>query len=207
VRLTLDHVRHGIRVTTERRADELGDVRAHLRAIANSIRREKAFPARVTTACATCDVRKNCHAYRVALEEPMPDTADPDDLEAVARERNHVAARAKIAEARKRELDAILKAHVAEHGDARLADTEFRVLNVATKRYPLDKTATLLGRALARDPAELVDELAVVDNRALAQLIKRADLERPERRMLETELDAIAEHSYSARLWAKEVRP
>ena len=47
----------------------------------------------------------------------------------------------------------------------------------------------------------------MVDNKALGNLMKEVSGDRARARMLEAELEVVAEKSYSPRLWAKVVRP
>ena len=103
-----------------------------------------------STLCTTCDQRSQCPAYadmRAGKREHAG--AAPEDLPAVAREREELGAVIKALVVRKDELDGILRAEL-EHQPELVLDGRRYTLNVALyKEYPLEPTR----RRARRGPA------------------------------------------------------
>jgi hypothetical protein len=130
---------------------------------------------------------------------------DMNDLETVAREREEVARMAKIAYARKEELERVLKAHLKEHDDLRLGGVRYAMSKAAHTEYPLDKTVEALADAVGMDRHEVLERIAVVDKDALERLLKDMEPVVPRNRLnvLKAEIDARATKTYTPRFWAK----
>jgi len=208
VRLTFHMLRHGIRMQTERTADQLDTARAYVETLGAMTEEATEFPARLNPNCIYCDHRTHCPAYADALKGKRDVICeDTSDLETVAREREEVARLAKVLYARKKELEDVLKAHLDDHDELVLAGVRYRMFNATILSYPLEPALDILGEATGIERDELLSRLATVDKKALDKLLK--DLgkttDRARVRLLKTELEAIADKSISPRFWAKQV--
>jgi hypothetical protein len=206
VKLTFHMLRHEIRQTTERTAEQLDAVLRYVETLGNQTEAATEFPARLNSNCVWCDHKQQCPAYAGALQGKRDVVCeDLDDLESVAREREEVARLAKVLYARKSELDDVLKTHLQEHDELVLAGTRYRVFDTKTLSYPLEPTLAVLAEATGLPRGELIARLATVDKKSLDALIKEVGKDRARSRLLKTELETVAVASHSPRLWAKEV--
>jgi RecB family exonuclease len=204
VRLTFDMLRHGIRMRTERTPEQLDAARAYVETLGAMTEEATEYPARLNANCVWCDHKQSCPVYAEALEGKRDVVCeDLDDLETVAREREEVASLAKILYARKKELEGVIKAHLADHDELVVAGVRYRVFNTTSLSYPLEPTLQILAGATGMDRDALVSRLATIDKKALDKLVKEVAPERARARLLKTELETVAKKSYSPRLWAK----
>lgn len=208
VRLTFHMLRHGLRLRTERTAEQLEAAVAYVETLGAMTEEATEFPARLNANCIYCDHRAQCPAYASALKGQRDVVCqDTSDLEAVAREREEVAQLAKVLYARKKELEEVLKAHLEDHDELVLAGVRYRMFNTTSLSYPLDPTLAVLQEATGLDRDDLLARLAAVDKKALDGLLKDVGktTDRARVRMLKAELEALADKSFSPRFWAKEV--
>ena len=208
VRLTFWMLRHGLRQTTERTADDIEGTRRYVETLGTTINKACEFPAKLNSNCVYCDHRKHCPTYADALQGKREFICeDKGDLEAVAKEREEVARLAKVLYARKGELEGVIKTALKEHDELVLGGVRYTMFKTSKTEYPLDRSLAVLAEAtgLARD--ELLDRIVSIDNKALEALLKELgkSLERPRLNLLKAELDAIADKTHSPRFWAKEV--
>jgi RecB family exonuclease len=208
VRLTFHMLRHGARQTTERTPEQLDAARLYVETLGAMTEEATEFPARLNAKCVWCDHRRNCPAYAEALKG-KPDflVEGAGDLEAVAREREHVARLAKVLYARKEELEAILKAHIAENGEVTLAGVRYTMFNATRLDYPLEPTLRILSEATGAGRDELLGRIVAVDNKALEAVLKELgkSTDAARVRLLKAELESVAKKIQSPRFWAKEV--
>ena len=208
VKLTFWMLRHGVRQETERTPEQLDAALAYVETLGKQTEVATAFPARLNTNCPYCDHRAGCPAYAEALKGTR-DFVCPDlaDLEAVAKEREEVARLAKVLYARKEELEAVLKAHLKEQEELVLGGVKYRMFNATKLEYPLAATIEKLGQATGKAWNDLVGDLAVIDNKALEDLLKKLAKQTDKNRvaLLKAELEAGARKTQIPRFWAKEV--
>ena len=208
VRLNFHMLRHGICMRTERTPEQLQAAMAYVETMGEATESAPEFPARLNTNCIWCDHKHQCPAYADALQGKREAICeDLGDLEAVAREREEVAVLSKILYSRKRELENVLKAHLQDQDELVLAGTRYRMFSVTSLRYPLEPTLKVLREATGLDRDELVARLATIDKKALDKLLKELakSTDRARVRLVKTELEAVADKSFSSRLWAKKV--
>jgi RecB family exonuclease len=190
IKLTFWMLRHGIRMSTERTAEELAGVRRYVETMGTMIEQATEFPARINSHCVYCDHKRHCWAYAGALkgnrEFLCEDTAD---IEAVAKEREEVANLAKVLYARKSELDGV----------------RYKMFNTTKLEYPFEATLRVLETATGLPRDELVSRVAAINKRGVDQLVKETRGDRARSRLLKAELEHVASKSYSPRLWAKEI--
>lgn len=208
VRLTFWMLRHGLRQTTERTADDLEGTRRYVETLGTTINKAREFPAKLNSNCVYCDHRKHCPTYADALQGKREFICeDKSDLEAVAKEREEVARLAKVLYARKGELEGVIKTALKEHDELVLGGVRYTMFKTSKTEYPLDRSLAVLADAtgLARDA--LLDRIVSIDNKALEALLKELgkSIDRPRLNLLKAELDAIADKTHSPRFWAKEV--
>ena len=208
VKLTFDMLRHGVRQQTERTSEQLDAAIRYVETMGRMTEEATEFPPRLNPNCTWCDHTQNCPAYADALTGKRDVVCeDLDDLEAVAREREEVARLAKILYARKSELERVLKAHLKDHDELVLGGVRYTMFSTTKKVHPLESTIERLGQATGMSWQELLPQIAVVDNKALEQLVKDLGktLDKPRVTLLKAELEAVSEKTHSPRFWAKAV--
>jgi len=163
------------------------------------------FPARVSGNCVHCDHRAQCSAYTEALRGKRTILgADPDDLDAVAREREEVSKLAKIFYARKSELEGVLRQHLRDRDDLVLAGMRYSLVpTTAGISYPTGRTLRVLEDRTGLPRDELLERVATIDRDALdalvSETVKTADKARAT--LLRAEVNALADH-FTVPVWA-----
>jgi len=210
IELQYDMLRHDLRLRTTRTLEQLEAAQRYVIAVGEQTEHAREYPARPNPNCVYCDHRRQCSAYAEALAGKRTIVAiDKKDLEAVAREREEVARIAKIAYARKGELEDVLKAHLEEQERLELGGVRYQLLPITSTEYPLEPTLNLLEEATGLPRMTLLAKLATVDKDALSKLLKTVGekLPRPRVTMLRAELEARADKTVTPRFSAKQVRP
>jgi hypothetical protein len=208
VKLTFHMLRHGISMETERTPEQLEAALAYMETLGRMTEETETYEPRLNTNCIYCDHQAQCPAYAEALKGKQhficKDTAD---LEAVAKEREEVSQIAKVAYARKKALEGVLKTHLKERDELVLGGMRYTMFNTAKVVYPLASAFEVLEQAgLAREL--LLERIASVDNKALEKLLKEiAKLDKPKATLLKAELGAVAKKTFSPKFWAREVKP
>jgi RecB family exonuclease len=210
IELQYDMLRHDLKLRTSRTPEQLEAAQRYVIAVGERTENAPDYPARLNPNCAYCDHRKQCGAYAAALAGHRPTiAADLNDLEAVAREREAVAHIAKIAYARKGELEDVLRVHMEHQDKLELGGVRYQLLPTTSTEYPLDATLSVLEAATGLPRATLLAKLATVDKDALSKLLKMVGEKMPRSRltMLRAELEARANKTVTPRFSAKQVRP
>lgn len=209
VRLGFYMLRHGVRMWTERTDEQLAAAREYIIALGAQTEHATDYPARLNTSCPYCEHRQHCPAYAEAVAGGVEVVrSSPEDLEAVARERAQVASLAKILYARKDELDDVLKAQLEGTDTLELGGMRYWMHRITHVDYPLGPTLRVFQEVAGMGEAEARTQLLVIDKGRVEALVKELGKRMPSARvrLLKTELDAVAEKSFSPRLYAKEVR-
>jgi RecB family exonuclease len=210
IELQYDMLRHDLRLRTSRTPEQLEAARRYVIAFGEQTENAQEYPARPNPNCVYCDHKKQCSAYADALAGKRTTIAvDQGDLEAVAREREEVARIAKIAYARKGELEDVLRAHLEEQEKLELGGVRYQLLPITSTEYPLEPTLNLLEEATGLPRMTLLAKLATVDKDSLSKLLKSIGekLPRPRLTMLRAELEARSNKTVTPRFSAKQVRP
>lgn len=208
VRLTFWMLRHGIKQTTSRTAEDLEAADAYVATIGRQTETATAFPARLHSGCTWCDHRSACPAYAEVLDGSQELVHDDlASIEEVAAERERVATRVRILQAHKTELEKAIKAHLKDRSELVAGGVRYAMFNVTSVNHPLASTVRILSEATDRAPDEITREIAVVDNDALKRLMTSlgSSLPKPRLALVRAELEANAEKTFSPRFWAKEV--
>ena len=210
IELQYDMLRHDVRLRTSRTVEQLDVARRYIVAIGEASERDEKYAPRPNPNCVYCDHRTQCSAYAEAVAGKRTIVAtDIGDLEMVAKEREEVARIAKVAYARKGELEAVLKSRLQGDEALELAGRRYQMSHACSFEYPLEPTLKALAAATDTSRDELVRKLATIDKDALSALLKELgkELPKPRVRLLQAELEARATKTFTPRLWAKEVRP
>jgi hypothetical protein len=197
-------------MSTERSPEQIEAALGYAETLGRMTAEATEFPPRLGPNCAYCDHKGRCPAYADALANGHVEmSSDPADLEAIGREREGLVHRLKILEARKNELDKVLKTHLKDRDELVLAGVRYVVFKVSKTSYPLAPTLAALAKATGQDEGELIAKVAAVDKDALDALVKELGrhLDKSKVLMLRAELQAVAEKSFTPRLWAKQVHP
>lgn len=210
VRLTFVMLRHGVRQTTTRTPEQLEAALAYVETLGRMTEEETEFPARVSGNCVHCDHRAHCSAYAEALKGKRTVLgADPDDLEAIAREREEVSRLAKILYARKSELEGALKEHLRDRDELVLAGVRYTLApTAAAVTYPIRRTLRVLEERTGLPREDILDRVVSIERDALDRLVRETTKsgDKAKANLLRAELDALAERAMTTRFTAKEVR-
>jgi putative RecB family exonuclease len=207
VKLTFQMLRHSIRMETTRTPEQLEAAKAYVVMVGERIERATEFPARLNTNCAYCDHKAHCATYAQALAGKNPIVGShPADLAAVAREREDVASIAKLAYARKSELDEQLKTHIDEQGELVIAGRKYHVYTASSVSYPFEATVTRLAAGTGLSVEDVAKRVSVIDKTALDGFIKEQGerLSRSAATLLRLEVDAKAKRTFSQRFSSRE---
>ncbi|HEY1697952.1 MAG TPA: PD-(D/E)XK nuclease family protein [Polyangiaceae bacterium] len=208
IELQYDMLRHNARQRTSRTEAELDAARQYIQVIGERTEADTAFAPRPNPNCVYCDHRTQCDAFAALLAgERSEVAADLSDLEAVGREREEVARIAKVAYARKGELEAVLRAQLQGRDKLDLGGVRYEVLSTCSLDYPLEPTLRVLEEATGLPRATLLAKLATVDKDALSNLLREVSKRLPRARatMLRAELEARAERTFAPRFSSKRV--
>jgi RecB family exonuclease len=210
IELEFHMLRQDLRLRTSRTSEQLESARRYIEAVGTKTESTTEFPAKLRPTCVTCDYRTKCDEYAGALKENRPIVAvDLADLTAVAKEREEFARIAKIAAARKAEMEDVLRARLEDQDHLELGGIRYSFQNAASVEYPLEPTLAVLEKATGLSRVDLVMRLASIEKDALAALLKElsGSLPRPKVTLLKAELEARATRTITPRFHAREVRP
>ena len=204
VELAIWNVRHRVRMATSRTPEQVAAVFPYLEAIGAALSQATVFPARIGTHCAFCDYRQGCSDYQAVLDGTGAVPSVPlDDVEAVASERQGIAARIRILTGRQKELDRALRQHLGQADEVRAAGKRFRLLPIVSRRHELATTAAVLARGTDLSATEAAARVGVVDKNRLRRLL--ADVAKTRgsghAAMLRVEVDALAKERHTQKLW------
>jgi putative RecB family exonuclease len=213
VKLTLHMVRHGIKLRTTRSPEAIEQAMAYARAMGRRItaaQKAGEYPARLSPSCGMCSYRLSCPTYaKLDAALPATGTALPRSLDEVATERERLNGIAKAAEARRQDLDTILRRRIDVQGEVDAGGRRYFLRNVARRTYFVPEVIDRVVKAAGLPATQLMDRLARVSNGELGILLKELDKSLPKERMnlLRAELEAGAERTYTTQLWSKPVPP
>lgn len=206
VTFSFDMLRHGVELPAERTDDQLEAHLDYMVGLAERAHASREFPARLSPLCPWCDHRNHCETYQDAVSRKLEIVATgPEDIEAVCVEREAVHALARVLDARKKDLEKVIRARVSKEGPFVAAGNRYSVVPVYEKTLPPAKTVSVLAKHTGRQVDDVRDALLVVDKKALEEFVRSLDpVETGARyrasaktRLLKTELDAMAERSLS----------
>jgi putative RecB family exonuclease len=207
VELGFDLLRHDVVVRTERSDAQREATRKYIGVTVAQIRSRQST-ARPSTRCTTCEHRSQCPAYAdmLASKRRYPD-APLDDLPAVAREREELAAVVKALLARKDTLDGVLRAALAHQPELVLEGHRYALDVALYKDHPVEPTIAALAAA-GVPPEQAFFWLGCIDDGALRAVLRglRRTLPLPVMHALEDRLDVEARVSPVTRLQVREVR-
>lgn len=112
---------------------------------------------------------------------------------------------AKIAYARKEELEKVLKKHLEHNDQLDLGGVRYRMLTTNGYEYPLEKTAEILAKHTGASATDIVFRIASVEKKALEKELKVFGKDKAKAALVKAELEAHAEKTSSSRFWAKGV--
>lgn len=189
LRFTFDMLRHDTRLTTYRTEDQLSAAKDYVVALGRQSEAGK-YPAKLNGNCGYCDHRSKCAEYQSAVSTKVEMFATGDDLEKIAELRERVALVAKLAYAKQRDLDAIIKSHLERAGELTLAGTTFRLTPTESYEYPVERTLDKLVQLTGKPRQELMQSVVTISSKRLDQEL--SVLPAPKRHLAEAELEAIA---------------
>lgn len=171
------YVDHDIRHTFEWSPDTKAQVTEILEE-ARALQSEKATPG--ADNCRYCPYKDMCPAFdehitklAAKIETPITETNFAADITVLATKRKEMADLASMAEARKKELDAILKKHVEVNGEVDTGTYKLTLARRSTIRYP-DRELTLaaVAEAAGESHEDLSRMVTEINAKALDAYIK-----------------------------------
>jgi len=190
-------LRHDTKQGTTRTAEQLDDVARYVVALGRRTETAKEYPATLNPNCSYCDHRGRCDLYKDALEGKFPiwKVQDSQDLTEVSREREQVAALAKLMYARREELDEILRAKLKHEGPFVAGDVEYYPQNQTKTSYPSLDVVVNAFATVGVSAEEVRTKAYAVSPTAVEELRKEISkkLPKPKAQMLKTTLEALAE--------------
>lgn len=209
IKLSLAMIRHGIKLETCRSDQAVQNALSYVEASGKAIQLAEAtdtFAARLSTSCGGCLHRLACPDYAKVLRHPptVMETV-PQDIHAIAEQRERMVALARVAENRKRELDEIIKSRLVDQPEIVAAGMRYFVRNTARRSYPLGETIVRIAQAAQVAAGDVAGRIAQVSNSGLERYIGELCKSKPSQRMtlLRAELEAVAERTYTQSLWSK----
>jgi len=170
IRMSFHMLRHGLRQTTVRTAEDLRSAREYVRALGTRSERGPYNP-KLNTYCGTCDHRARCDTYKLAVERKLEVVAvSASDLETLAQERERVAKIAKAAYSRKETLDGILKNALGDSESLELGGVVYRLTQFFETSYPMGELL-----ALFREVGIDLTPALTVDNKALDAIMGKVE--------------------------------
>jgi RecB family exonuclease len=166
-------VRLGTEQRTSRSTKTLEDVRNHVITLGKKIESDKEWRPTLNSWCQYCEFRVGCSTYQEAILTRSPKTANPNDLDAMAKEYAHVGYIANAAYARKKELETLLKAHVAMTFDAPVLNDKVWDLTVTPQTKYDVKKVTAIAREYGTPESEMARlfELLSVSKEAVEEWV------------------------------------
>jgi putative RecB family exonuclease len=209
IELEFHMLRHDLRLRTSRTPEQLAAARRYIEAMGTKTETATDYPARLRPTCVNCDYRKQCNAYLEARDERRDVfPVDLADLDAVSKERETFATIAKIASARKAEMEDVIRARLDEAAEVVAGGVRYTLQHAASVEYPLEPTLEALEKATGLSRVDLLLRLASIEKDSLAKLLKdlAGSLPRPKVVLLKAEIEARATRTMTPRFHAKEVR-
>jgi RecB family exonuclease len=105
-------LRHFCRQTTVRTEEDLRITAQYILALAERTEKTTQYQQIINTNCGYCDCKHRCDEYKRALDRFDPRVVAPEDAVSLLEERERVANIAKLAYAKKDEIDELLKVHL-----------------------------------------------------------------------------------------------
>jgi putative RecB family exonuclease len=161
----------GLVQTALRTARAIDDAAGYVAALGERSERDVEWTPVLNENCAFCDHRRRCPLYERAIDGKLPivRVANTDDLDAVSREREHVANVAKAAYARKSELDEAIKAALSLRDELRAGGRVYRFQHPSETAYDVDRVVRAF-TAAGVDRDEIERRVLAVDARAVEEL-------------------------------------
>jgi hypothetical protein len=190
-------LRHDVHQGTERSAGEIDDAAGYVVALGRRTEdASQSWAPRLNPNCGYCDSRRRCSAYAAAVEghHEIARVRDLKDFEEVSAKREQLHVLAKIAYARKAELDDVLRARLAHEGDFECNGYRYRTINSSKLAYPSVEALERVFGTVGVPASEVRSRVVTVDKDAVLALrdevVRR--IERPRVAMLDGALEAVA---------------
>ena len=206
IKLSFEMLRHGVKLTTVRTEEQIDTAMAYVDTLAQMTEKMQTYTARLNNNCIYCDHSANCPEYQKAVKT---ETSQPIEqlttIEEISQERERLAKVTKILYARKKRLDDMIRAHLADHSHLETNGMMYKMINTQKKSYPIEKALDVLVKRSGLDREEIIRSVLNVDRKAVERFLKekKDDINKSTMTMIKAELDAIAEVKYSPRLFAK----
>lgn len=207
--LSYDMLRHGFKMRTERTEEQVDAGVKYMAAMGALTEQDREFVAQLNSFCSWCEFRRCCPEYMAAARgEIAYDTAaTPKQLEDIAAERERINVALKAAEARKKELEAMLRPHLESHDEVILAGSSYSLKTYNSTSYDTQDAAEILARAAGVPESVMVRRIASVSvGKMKAELKALAKTDPNAALSAEATLELCAKVEKSQRLTVKKVK-
>jgi RecB family exonuclease len=173
IQVTYWMLRHRVRIPVACTEAEVATALCYLESLVNRMASSAVHLPTVGAHCVRCPSRRQCDDYAATLATERPELGDaPDSLEAVAKEREHVAGLVRIFEGRKRELEGVLRTRLQDEDELRAGGMRYRLVPTRSPaEYPLRHTVEALTEAASLGRDAVLDRIGTVDGAALKALL------------------------------------
>lgn len=191
-------LRHDVHQGTTRSAQAIDDAAGYVATLGRrSEDTSQAWPATLNPNCGYCDSRRRCPTYKAALDgsHEVPKVGKLADFAEVCATREELHVLAKLAYARKAELDDLIKARLAHDGEFTVGAHHYRTINQSRLSYPNPAAVADAFAAAGVSRREVFEKVLVVDKDAVEALRVEttAALATQPARLLKATLEAAAE--------------
>jgi putative RecB family exonuclease len=194
VSFAFEMLRHDVRQPTVRSATEIDDAAGYIISLGERSEADTGWEARLNSHCGYCDFRRRCDVYQTALvgEHEVTAIEGATALETLLANRDAAANVAKIAYARKSELDRVIKAKLDVDGEFDAGGFHVRMINASSKSYPDPSVVLRVFASAGLDTAEVAQRVFVVDKKRVEALCEETagDVGTSRAIRLKTELEA-----------------
>jgi RecB family exonuclease len=196
ISFSFELLRYDLAQRTERTAQVLDDAAGYVVALGRRTETDTTWEAKLNSNCGWCDHRRRCEAYAKALETGADITKVKDltNLEAMLRERDRVAKFAKLAYARQKEIDTLLKVKIAQEGEFDAADWHCRLIPMFETTYGREQVVEAFAHVGVK-PEVVLARILTLDSKAVTELAEEISVTPEQRILLTSTLKALAKQT------------
>jgi putative RecB family exonuclease len=198
---TFDMLRHGIKIRTSRTDDQLLGASEYVEAMGRKIESDDVFSPKINSNCPYCDYSHICDPYSEALKRfnSGPESIQGmSEIEQIAVERQRVSAIVKMADERKKILDAKIKKYLDENKKLSVCGMNYSLSNYTYYSYPFQQTVQFLADNAGIQYDEIVNRLTISSGDVSSILSTIGN--KKEVKGFEMALKDMAKKSYQSRL-------
>ena len=196
-------LRHNVAQEVTFSDEDLADATEYLVRTMRRLEQRDTFPARLNAYCPYCGYNETCEAYQGFLEVERTDQVDLNDLTAVAEAYEAIAYTAKVAYAKKRELETPILAAIAQEGPIVLDGTEYAFSTDTATYYSIGDAARIIAEVAGLPTQVVMARLGVAGPGVIADVVRSLGLRPYQESQIAEALEAVVQYDRSQRLTSK----